>query len=131
MADDSELDYLIKFIDEATTGLTVKSFETIRKVEKIAGVKKCLIEPGELLSVDGSFYKKRFKIKLAVATEIVMTSIINEIIEGAKDYNRRSAGYTFPVTMANIKFVYSNKSYIGDSNRWLNDIYLDVEWVTS
>jgi len=130
MADDSELDYLIKFIDEATTGLTVKSFETIRKVEKIAGVKKCLIEPGELLSVDSSFYKKRFKVKLSVATEIVMTSIINEIVEGIITYNKRGAGFTFPVTMCNIKFIYSNKSYI-DNNRWLNDIYLDVEWVTS
>lgn len=131
MVDDSELDYLITFIDEATTGLTVKSFETIRKVEKIAGLKKCLIEPGEILSIDESFYSKRFKVKLSVATEAIMTSIINEIVEGAKNYNKRAAGYTFPVTMANVKFVYSNKSYIGDSNRWLNDIYLDVEWVTS
>ncbi len=130
MADDSELDYLIKFIDEATTGLTVKSFETQRKVEKIAGVKKCLIEPGELLSVDRSFYIKRFKIKINVATEIVMTSIINEIIDGMVVFNRRGAGYTFPSSMCNIKFVYSNKSYI-ENGRWKNDIYIDVEWVTS
>jgi len=130
MVDDSELDYLITFIDEATTALTIKSFETIRRVEKIAGVKKCLIEPGELLSVDGSFYKKRYKAKLSVATEIVMTSIINEIVEGTISYNKRAAGFTYPVTMCNIKFIYSNKSYI-DNNRWLNDIYLDVEWVTS
>jgi len=130
MVDDSELDYLITFIDEATTALTIKSFETIRRVEKIAGVKKCLIEPGELLSVDGSFYKKRYKAKLSVATEIVMTSIINEIVEGTISYNKRAAGFTYPVTMCNIKFIYSNKSYI-DNNRWLNDIYLDVEWCTS
>lgn len=130
MVADSELDYLITFIDEATTGLTVASFETVRKVEKIAGVKKCLIEPGEILSIDGSFFKKRYKLKLSVATEIVMTSIITEIIEGIKTYNKRGAGFTFPVTMANITSIYSNKSYI-DNNRWLNDLYLDVEWVTS
>lgn len=127
MVDDSELDYLKTFIDEATTALTVETYETKRKA---TGRKNCLIEPGELLSVDGSFYKKRFKLKLRTLTEAIMTGFINEIIDGTIVYNRRGAGYTYPVTMCNIKFVYTNKTFV-EGEIWKNDIYIDVEWVTS
>lgn len=128
MPDDSELDYIKTFIEEATTGLTVATFETIRKVEKVAGVKKSLVEPGEIISTDGSFYKKRYKIKLSVATEAIMTAIINEIINGTSTYNKRGTGFTFPASMCNVNFVYTNKSYIFN-NIWLNDVFVDVEWV--
>ena len=59
-----------------------------------------------------------------------MTSVITEIIDGITTYNKRGAGFTFPVTMCNVKSIYTNKSYI-DNNRWLNDLFIDVEWVTS
>ena len=126
-----ELAHLKTFIEEVTTTLIVSTWDAIRKVNQITTTKKALIEPGEILSRDGSFYIKRYKIKLSVATEAIMTSIINEIIEGTILYNKRGVGLTYPATMANTNFVYTNKSYIGQSNRWLNDIYLDVEWVTS
>lgn len=126
-----ELAHIKKFIEEVTTALIVSTWDAIRKVAQITTAKKCLIEPGEILSSDGSFYKKRYKIKLSVATEAIMTSIINEIVEGTILYNKRGAGLTYPATMAHVNFIYSNKSYISDSKRWLNDIYLDVEWVTS
>jgi len=131
MVDDSELEYMTTFIDEATTALTVKSFVEIRNVEQVAGAKKCLIYPGETLSIDGSFYKKRYLVKLSLENENNMTSIVNEIIEGIKTYNKRGAGYTFPVTMCNLKFAYSGKNFIDGAGRWNLDIYLDVEWVTS
>jgi len=130
MVDDSELDYLKTFVDEATTGLTVATYETIRNIQQIAGIKKCIIEPGEFLSTDGSFYKKRFKLKLSVASEAIMTSVINEIINGCATYNKRGAGFTFPATMCNVTFIYTNKTFV-EGKTWLNDIYLDVEWVTS
>jgi len=130
MADDSELDYLKTFVDEATTGLTVATYETVRRATKIAGIKKCLIEPGETLSTDGAFYKKRFKLKLIVATEAIMTAIINEIIDGCIVYSKRGAGYTFPATMCHVKFVYTNKTF-KEGELWKNDVYLDVEWCTS
>lgn len=126
-----ELAHLKTFIEEVTTTLIVSTWDAIRKVNQVTTAKKALIEPGEILSRDGSFYIKRYKIKLSVATEAIMTSIINEIIEGTILYNKRGAGLTYPAIMANTNFVYTNKSYIGQSNRWLNDIYLDVEWVTS
>lgn len=130
MADDSEMDYLQTFLEEATTALVIDTYETNKKVSDVAGEKKCLIEPGELLSADGSFYKKRFKIKLNVATEAIMTGFINEIIDGCKAYNRRAAGYTYPSVMCNINFVYTNKGW-SKYGRWGHDVYLDVEWCTS
>ena len=131
MPDDSELDYLITFLDEATTSVTVKSFETIRKLPLIAGTKKILIEPGELLSTDGPFYKKRYKIKIGLENEANMMSIINEIINGTLNYNKRKAGFTYPTVMCNITFVYSNKGWVTTEGRWEYDVFLDVEWSTS
>lgn len=90
-----------------------------------------MIYPGETLSVDGSFYKKRYLVKLSLENENNMTSIVNEIVEGIKNYNKRTAGYTYPATMCNLKFAYSAKSFIEGSGRWNLDVYLDVEWCTS
>jgi len=125
-----ELAHLKLFIEEATTLLIVATYDTVRKVDNIAGIKKCLIEPGETLSVDGDFYKKRFKLKLSVATEAIMTSMINEIINGCIAYSKRAAGYTYPATMCHVKFVYTNKTF-QEGELWKNDVYLDVEWCTS
>ena len=119
------------FLEEATTTLVVSTWDTIRKVSGVTTAKKALIEPGEILSSNGVRIKKKFKIRLSVATEAIMTSIINEIIEGCIAFNRRAAGFTYPATMNNIEFIRTNKSYIGDSKRWLNDIFLDIKWVTT
>jgi len=126
----TELADLDTFITEATTSVIVESFLTKRKISKLATAKKALIEPGELLSVDGAFYKKRFKIKLQMDSEANMTTAINDIIDGAVAYSRRAAGFTYPATMAHIHFVYSNKAFI-QNGIWKQDIYLDVELVTS
>jgi len=131
MADNSELDYLITFIDEVTTALTVNSYETKRNIEDVAGAKKCLIYPGELLSSDGAFYRKRYLVKLSLENEANMMSIINEIINGTIAYNKRSGSYTYPDVMCNIKFIYTNKSFVSSNGRWNQDVYIDVEWSTS
>lgn len=131
MADDSELDYLKTFIGEVTTSLTVNSYEDKRKLMDVTGEKKCLIEPGELLSVDGSFYKKRYKIKLSLENEANVMSILNEIIEGIFTYNSGASGLTKVSVMCNLKFAYSNKAWVTSKGRWEYDIYIDVEWSTS
>jgi len=130
MADTTELMYLDTFITEATTAVIVESFLTKRNIEALTTAKKALIEPGELLSVDGSFYKKRYKIKLQMDTEINMMAAINDIIDGTIAYNRRDGTLTEVATMCNIKFVYTNKAFI-INGIWKQDIYLDIEWVTS
>ena len=126
----SELGHIDTFITEATTSVIVESFLTKRKVGALATAKKALIEPGELLSVDGSFFKKRYKIKLSMDTEVNMMAAINDIIDGASAYSRRAAGFTYPGVMAHIHFVYTNKAYI-QNGIWKQDIYIDVEWCTS
>ncbi len=131
MADDSELEYLTTFIEEVTTSLIVDNYKDRRNIGEVASEKKCLIEPGEILSVDGSFYKKRYKIKLSLESEENIMSILNEIIDGTFTYNSGASGLTKVSVMCNIKFVYSNKAWVTSKGRWEYDIYLDVEWATS
>jgi len=130
MPDDSELDYIQTFLEEVTTLLIVETFETKRKIKQVTTAKKCLVEPGQFLNVDGAFFTKRYKIKLSVANEIIMTSIINEIIDGIIVYNKGATGLTKVSVMCNLKLVYTNKSYI-ENGIWLNDLFIDIEWVTS
>ena len=126
----SELGHIDTFITEATTTVIVESFLTKRNIESLTTAKKALIEPGELLSVDGAFYKKRYKIKLQMDTETNMMAAINGIIDGTIKYNRRDGTLTEVSVMCNIKFVYTNKAFIVNGI-WKQDIYLDVEWCTS
>jgi len=131
MVDDSELDYLKTLIEEITTSLIVATFETTKNIGAVTSTKKCLIYPGETLSIDGDFYKKRYMIKLVMETEITMTSIINEIIDGFNLYNESRTGLTSVATMCNVKYVYSGRSFIEPNGRGNQDLWIDVEWVTS
>lgn len=132
MADDSELDYLKTFIDEATTNLTVVTIESTGNIAVVSGAKKCLVVPGSILSTDGEFYRKRFKIFLNMENEANLNSIMNEIIDGTETYNKRGAGFTFPSTMCNIHLRYSNVAWYNAPNgRWSQTIFVDVEFCTS
>ncbi len=114
-----------------TTSLTVSTFETERHITGVGQAKSCLVHPGELLSADGAFFKRRYKIQLSVENEANIMSIINEIIDGTIAYNRRDGSYTEVSVMCNIKFVYTNKSRVDLDGRWNQDIFLDIEWSTS
>lgn len=131
MPDDSELDYLKTLIEEITTSLIVATFETTRNIGNVTTGKKCLIYPGETLSTNNDFYKKRYLVKLSMETEITMTGIINEIIDGFNLYNQSRAGLTSVATMCNVKYVYSGRSFIEVNGRWNQDLWIDVEWVTN
>ena len=131
MADDSELDYLKTWLEEVTTSLVVHTFNTTRKIGLVPGDKKSLIYPGETLSIDGVFYNKRYLIKLSMETEITHMAMINEIIDGCKLYNTTRAGLTSVGVMCNITYVYSGRSFIEVNGRWNQDLWIDVEWVTS
>ena len=131
MVDDSELEYLVTFIDEATTALTVNSYKDKRKIDNVDGAKKCLIEPGEILSVDGAFFKKRYKVKLGLESEENIMAILNEIMAGIVKYNKKDGTFTEVSVMCNIKFAYSNKAWVTPRGRWQHDFFLDVEWATS
>ena len=131
MAADSELEYLTVFIEEVTTSLIVDNYKDCRNLQDVASEKKCLIEPGQFLSSDGAFFKKRYKVKLSLESEENIMSIINEIINGTIKYNKRDGSLTEESVMCNIKFAYSNKSWVTQKGRWKNDIFIDVEWCTS
>jgi len=131
MAVDSELEYLVRLIEEITTDLIVDNFKDTRNIAMILLGKKCLIYPGETLNTDNKFYKKRYLLKLSMETEETMTAIINEIIDGFHLYNTSRAGLTNVATMCNLKYVYSGRSFVEINGRWNQDLWIDVEWVTS
>lgn len=128
MADNSILDYLVTFIDEATTSLAVASYETKKDVNQISGQKKCLIFPWELVTVDKKKYKIRTLIKISMENEANLTSIINEIILGCYNFNSRTGGFTYPTSMMNIETIYSRRGFVTTDGRWEIDLYLDSEW---
>ena len=131
MAVDSELEYLVRLVEEITTSLIVDNFKDTRNIAMVAGTKKCLIYPGETISVDGDFYKKRYLVKISMESEENMTSIINEIIDGFQLYNGARTALTSVATMCNVEYVYSGRSFIEPNGRWNQDLWVDVEWVTS
>lgn len=126
----SELGHIDTFITEATTAVVVESFLTKRNIEALTTAKKALIEPGELLSVDGDSYKKRYKVKLQFDTEANIMAAINDIIDAAVAYSKRAVGFTYPAIMRHINFAYTNKAFILNGI-WKQDIFIDVEWGTS
>ncbi len=59
MTDDSELDYIRTFLNKAHSNATTKHFSETRNVssDKYNDDNRILVYPGELMSVDGVFYK--------------------------------------------------------------------------
>ncbi len=98
MADDSELDYLKGFIQYACFDSTVKHFSEVKKISTISDTRRILIYPGELIGVDGKFYKKRFKVKISETSEAALTETFNNLLSGIDDLNKgiigSSIGYT-------------------------------------
>ena len=131
MATDSELEYLVRLIEEITTSLIVDNFKDTRNIGMVTTGKKCLVYPGETLSIDNKFYKKRYLVKLSMESEETMMGIINEIVDGFHLYNTSRAGLTNVATMCNVQYVYSGRSFIEANGRWNQDLWVDVEWVTS
>ena len=131
MADDSELEYIDTWLTSVTTSLTVETIKTKKNVNYISGTKKALIFPGETLWIDDSFYKKRYLIKLSLDSEESFMSIFNEMVEGCKLYNTTRAGLTSVGVMCNIEIPYTGKGFIEVNGRMNQDIWLDIEWVTS
>ena len=128
---DSELEYLVRLIEEITTSLIVDNFKDTRNIGMVTTGKKCLVYPGETLNIDNKFYKKRYLVKLSMESEETMMGMINEIVDGFHLYNTSRAGLTNVATMCNVQYVYSGRSFIEANGRWNQDLWIDVEWVSS
>ncbi len=92
MADDSELDYIRTFLAYASFDSTVKHYSEIRKISAIDDTRRILIYPGELLSVDGKFYKKRYKVQISETSEANLMETFNNIIEAIDDLSKGLIG---------------------------------------
>jgi len=88
MADDSELDYIRTFLQYACPYSTVKHFSEVKKTSAINDTRRILVYPGELIGVDGKFYKKRYKIKISDTSEASLMEIFNSIMEAIHDLSR-------------------------------------------
>ncbi len=95
MVDDSELDYLRTFLTYVCPDCTVKHYSEIRKISAINDTRRILVFPGELISVDGKFYTKRYKIKISETSEANLMETFNNLIDGFIDVRTGpNIGYT-------------------------------------
>ena len=127
MVDDSELDYLITWLTAATTDVTVKSIETTRNISLVGAAKRALIFPPETMWINGAFYKKRYLIKVSAESEANHMAIVNDIIDGCLAYNKNPT----VATMCNINYAYGGRCFVEINGRWNQDLWIDVEWITS
>ncbi len=88
MVDDSELDYLRTFLTYACLNSTVKHFSEVKKISAINDTRRILIYPGELLSVDGKFYKKRYRVQLSEPSEANLINTFNSLINGIESLSK-------------------------------------------
>ena len=88
MADDSELDYLRTFLAYASQFALVKHFSEVKQMSQIDHTRRILVFPGELLSVDGKFYKKRYKVKISDTSEAALMELFNNIVDASNDLSR-------------------------------------------
>lgn len=137
MADATELDYIRTFIGAVCTGSTVEHIvEHGEKVTSIidATFQKILVKQGELIETYCNVYIKRFKVLLSQASEILLITTLNNLIDGIQKLNKRLSitAYTKPSTLIWIDLVSCNEgSYNYKSGNWLNQLILDVKFTTS
>ena len=135
MVDDSELDYIRTFLNNAHTGVTAKQFSEIKKIDMIIDTSRMLVFPPEILGSDGDdFIWKRYKIQVSESTEALMSTAINNILIGIKKFNKRIAigSFTRPSTMCHMKWSNSTKAFENpQTKRWDLDCWIDIEWSTS
>ena len=90
MADDSELDYLKTYLTYACYAITVKHFSEVKKLSSINDTRRILIFPGEIISVDGKFYKKRYKIKISDTSEAQLMDSFNRLVIGIDRFQKHT-----------------------------------------
>ncbi len=101
-----------------------------------ASFQRMLVNPPELMKVDGDFYWKRYKIEIEESSEANLMTAIDNIIIGINKFNKRAAitGFTYAsaTTMCTIKYAYSDQvEAISKSSTWKCNIWFDVRWSTS
>jgi len=133
----TEMDCIRTFLLAVHTDATTKHFTEQRNIEDIvdASGQKMLVRIGEIISRDGDFYWKRYKVQISETGEATLTTAINNIIIGIEKFNRRASidGFTYASapTMCHMKFAYGNIAWEDPVNkRWACDIFIDVEWST-
>ena len=116
MADDSELDYLRTFIAYACEDSTVKHYSEVRKIDTINATRRILVFPGEIISVDGKFYTKRYRIQLSEPSEANLMNTFNSLLDSIDKLARGQIGGALGYTGTHF-----------DVNSEETDIY-GIEW---
>ena len=97
---------------------------------------RMLVHPPELMSVDGSFYIKRYRVEIEEVAEAGLMTAINNIIIGIRKFNRRAAitdfVYASASTMCHMKYVNSGEPEVYTKRSvWKCEVWIDVQWSTS
>ena len=133
----TELDCVRTFLLKVHTAATTKHYpEEVGILKNIADTQRMLVNPPELISSDGDFYWKRYKVQVSESSEANLSTAINNIIIGIRKFNKRTAitGFTYASasTMCHMKMANSGPTTAKAKNaRWDCEIWLDVEWSTS
>ena len=135
----TQLDCVRTFLLKIHTVATTKHFPAeAGKISDIVDVtfQRMLVHPPELMSVDGDFYWKRYKIEIEETSEANLMAAINNIIIGIRKFNKRTTitGFTYASapTMCHMKL--ANSTLVkakSKSGNWKCEVWLDVEWSTS
>lgn len=134
----TELDMIRTFLLKVHTAATTKHAPI--EANKLSGIvdasfQRMLVNPPELMNVDGDFYWKRYKIEIEESSEANLMTAINNIIIGINKFNKRTAitGFTYAsaATMCFIKYANSDQVIaVSKSSNWQCNIWIDVKWST-
>jgi len=133
----TQLDDVRTFLLRVCTASTPKHVvEHGNNVHTIIDVtkQKLLVKQGELIGTDNNVYTKRYKILSSQPTEALLTTTINNLIDGINKLNLRQAiaSYTRPSTLIWMELVSVNEGKVNFKNsNWDNQIILDVSYTTS
>jgi len=134
----TEMNSIKTFLLAVHTVATTEHYTEQRNIADIVDDtnQKMLVTIGEIISRDGDFYWKRYKVQISETGEATLTTAVNNIIIGIGKFNKRASitnfTYASAPTMCHMRFGYSNKAFEDPVNkRWGCDIFIDVEWSTS
>ncbi len=135
MADDSELDYIRTFMGKVHTTATAKSRSEVMNLSQINDTTRILVFPPEIVGSFLNVFIKRYKVQLSDVTEALLTTMLDNILDGINKCNKRTAisEFTKPNTWINIRFISANKAYEHHkkgSSVWFQDIIIEIDWGT-
>ncbi|MCP4550880.1 MAG: hypothetical protein GY834_02315 [Bacteroidetes bacterium] len=134
MADDSELDYIRTFLLRIHTVTTPKHITEARAIKLINDTSKMIVGAPEIMGTYLDIITKRYKVDVYEASEPLLMTAINNIVDGINKLNIREdiTSFTRPGILLNGRFISGTiAKESGRTKVWKQQITLEFEWCTS